>query len=208
MVRKPGQEVTAKSACIHLFEKIRMYLPIWAEINEARYFDTPDVEKLLLKLETRDRQLEYEGVLLANLKANGDKNPKEYVSGSKTRGAEFNQYHKEESAQTDGLSQGQSQSQRQSSAGGSHHSNKGDKNHRKDATSQRERRYCEHCDKSYPGDCWPVYSDCKVRHHPKDILRSRVIHQGQNTHQHKDSEVTVGRQTRPVMLLKASSGIT
>ena len=63
-LKETGQEVTAKSACIHLFEKIRMYLPIWVEINEARYFDTLDVEKLLLELETRGRQLEYEGVLL------------------------------------------------------------------------------------------------------------------------------------------------
>ena len=90
--------MTAKSACIHLFETIRIYLPIWAEINEARYFDTPDVEKLPLELETRSRQLEYEGILLANLKANRDKDSKEHVSTSITREAEYDQYRKEEIA--------------------------------------------------------------------------------------------------------------
>jgi hypothetical protein len=29
-----------------------MYLPVWSEINESRYFADPDVEKLLLELET------------------------------------------------------------------------------------------------------------------------------------------------------------
>jgi hypothetical protein len=172
-LRETGQEVTAKSACIHLFDKVRMYLPIWAEINEARYFENPDVEKLLLELETRGRQLEYEGVSLANLKANGDKNPKEYVSDFRTRGAEEDKYRKEQNIQTDSQPQGQGQGQRQSSAGGSHQSNnRGDRNHRKESTPQRERRYCERCDKSHPGDCWAVCGECEIRHHPKAKCRN------------------------------------
>ena len=87
-LKETGQEVTKKSACIHLFDRVRGYLNIWCEINEARFLSDPDVEKLLLELETRGRQLEYEGVTLANLKANGDKNPKDHVSGPSNRGLE------------------------------------------------------------------------------------------------------------------------
>jgi hypothetical protein len=79
-LKESGQEVTLKSACIHLFDKVRIYLPVWAEINEARYFTQPDIEKLLLELETRGRQLEYDGVTLANLRSNGDRNPKDFIS--------------------------------------------------------------------------------------------------------------------------------
>jgi hypothetical protein len=48
-----------------------MYLPVWTEINEQRYFTNPDIDKLLLELESKGRQLEYDGVTLANLKLNG-----------------------------------------------------------------------------------------------------------------------------------------
>jgi hypothetical protein len=66
-LKETGQEVTVKLASIHLFDKIRMYVPIWVEINKARYLFGPNLDRLLLELETRSRQLEYDGVLLANL---------------------------------------------------------------------------------------------------------------------------------------------
>jgi hypothetical protein len=54
-LKETGQEVIKKSACIHLFDRVRGYLNIWCEINEARFLSDPDVEKLLLELETRGR---------------------------------------------------------------------------------------------------------------------------------------------------------
>jgi hypothetical protein len=71
-LKETGQEVTPKSACIHLFNRVRMYLPVWTEINQTVYSLNPNVERLLLELETQGRQLEYEGLLLANLKTNGE----------------------------------------------------------------------------------------------------------------------------------------
>ena len=110
--RECGQEVTCKSACIHLFQKVKMYLPIWAEINEIRFLTEPDVDKLLLELESRGRQLEYEGVTLTNLKAYGDRNPRESVSDSKSKGAaKKNERTEENFDQKEDLSQGQTSGQ-------------------------------------------------------------------------------------------------
>ena len=135
-LKDSGQEVTQKSATIHLFGKVRPYLPMWVEVNRARYQEQPDIEKLLLELEDTGRQFEYDNVSLANLRANGDRNPKDYVSTSKTKGAENDRYRKDDMVQTDDSPQGQSQSQRQLSAGGNHHGrNKNDKNYRKEGTS-------------------------------------------------------------------------
>jgi hypothetical protein len=86
-LKESGQEVTRKSACIHLFKKVKMYLPVWAEINEQRYFTDPDIDKLLLELESKGRQLEYDSITLANLKSNSDRNPKEFISESRSKGA-------------------------------------------------------------------------------------------------------------------------
>jgi flagellin-specific chaperone FliS len=61
-LKESGQEVTLKSSCIHLFEKVRTFLPIWTEINESQYYSQPNVKKLLLELETHGRQLEYDGI--------------------------------------------------------------------------------------------------------------------------------------------------
>ena len=109
-LKETGQEVTPKSACIHLFDRVRMYLPVWSEINESQYFADPDVEKLLLELETRGPQLEYEGMSLATLRSNGDRNPRESVSDSKSKGAESGGIKND---QNNGPPQGQGHSQRQ-----------------------------------------------------------------------------------------------
>jgi hypothetical protein len=113
-LKKTGQEVAPKSACTYLFDRVRMYLPVWSEINESRYFANPDVEKLLLELETRGHQLEYEGVSLATLKSAGDGNPKGSVSDSKSKGAESGGFKND---QNSGPPQGQGQRQRQQSPG-------------------------------------------------------------------------------------------
>ena len=164
-LKESGQEVTPKTACIHLFDKIRAYLPIWVEINETRYLLEPDFEKLLLELETRGRQLEYDGVSLANLCTNGDRNPKDYISNSKTRGAAEKQKKDEEINQNNSLPQGQDYRQQQKSDGRNHH----DKDNQKFGTSQKQ--FCEPCDKWHSGDCWPLCTDCKVRHSPKWVCR-------------------------------------
>jgi hypothetical protein len=54
-LKETRQEVISKSVCIYLFDRVRMYLPVWSEINESRYFEDPDVEKLLLEVETHGR---------------------------------------------------------------------------------------------------------------------------------------------------------
>jgi hypothetical protein len=42
---------------------------------------------ILLELESKGRQLEDDSVTLANLKSNGDRNPKEFISESQSKGA-------------------------------------------------------------------------------------------------------------------------
>ena len=162
-LKESGQEVTPKSACIYLFEKVRTFLPIWTEINESQYYSQPNVEKLLLELETRGRQLEYDGIILANLRTNGDRNPRDFVNESRARGAGESRNRTEKSAQREDSPQGQSQLQRQESREKDHHS---DKKNKRNGTSQRERHYCETCDKTHPGDCWPVCRDCEIWHSP------------------------------------------
>jgi hypothetical protein len=49
-----------------------MYLLVWAEINKSKYLLDPDVDKVLLELEFRGRQFEYNSVTLANLKLHRD----------------------------------------------------------------------------------------------------------------------------------------
>jgi hypothetical protein len=170
-LKETGQEVTAKLASIHLFDKIRMYVPIWVEINEARYLLEPDLDRLLLELETRGRQLEYDGVSLANLRANGDRNPNEHVSDSKPKGAaKRNEKTEEKIDQNTGLPQGQTQSQRQKSEARNHHFDR-DRNNQKVSTSRKEPRFCEPCNKWHSGDCWPYCSDCEFRHSPRFVCR-------------------------------------
>jgi hypothetical protein len=147
-LKETGQEVTPKSACIYLFDRVCIYLPIWSEINESRYFANPDVEKLLLKLETRGRQLEYESVSLVTLKSAGDGNPKGSISDSKSKGAESRRFKND---QNSGPPQGQGQRQRQQSPGRYYQDN--NRNNKKEDTSHRENRYCEPCDRKHPGDC-------------------------------------------------------
>ena len=86
-LKESEQEVTLKSACIHLFKKVRTFLPIWTEINESQYYSQPNVERLLLELEIHGRQLEYDGITLANLRTNGDWNPRDFINESRARGA-------------------------------------------------------------------------------------------------------------------------
>src|SRR5438045_9388725 len=50
-LKETGQEVTQKSACIHLFKKVQMYLPIWCEVNEKHFIMNLDWEKCLQDLE-------------------------------------------------------------------------------------------------------------------------------------------------------------
>ena len=164
-LRESGLEVTRKAACIHLFQRVKMHLPVWAEINESKYLLDPDVDKLLLELESKGRQLEYDGVTLANLKSNGDRKPKESISESRTTGAAKQNYRIEDKvAQKSGSAQGQSQGQRPESRDQNHH---GDKENRKENTF-RKRRYCETCAKTHYGKCWPICRDCDVRHHPNN----------------------------------------
>lgn len=168
-LKETGQEVTQKSACIHLFDKVRGYLPIWSEINESRYFADPDVEKLLLELETRGRQLEYEGVTLATLRSAGDKYPKASVSSSKSEGADSEE---NKISLKEGWPQGQSQVH-------VHY----DRN--KEGTSQRENRLCNICTKAHPGDCWPVCGDCEKRHSPRYVCRKSQSSWRQNKSQYE-----------------------
>jgi hypothetical protein len=107
-LKETGQEVIAKLASIHLFDKIRMYLSIWVEINKTRYLMDPDLDKLLLELETRGRQLEYDNVTLVNLRSHGNQNLKEFVSESQgKRAVQQNQRMEKKFAQKDGFEQGQ-----------------------------------------------------------------------------------------------------
>ena len=170
-LKETGQEVTAKLASIYLFDKIRMYIPIWVEINEARYLLEPDLDRLLLELETCGRQLEYDGISLANLRVNGDCNPNEYVSDSKSKGAaKRNEKTEEKINQNTSLPQGQTQSQRQKSEARNHHFNR-DRNNQKASTSRKEPCFCEPCNKWHGGDCWPYCSDCEFRHSPRFVCR-------------------------------------
>src|SRR5580692_4196353 len=158
-LKETDQEVSRKATCIHMFDRVRTYLPVWCEINEARFLADPDVEKLLLELESRGRQLEYKGVTLASLKAKGDRSPGDHVSGSGSKGTESERKQKsEKNYQNNGQPQGQP-----------HHKNRD--GNEKESTSQRERRYCDRCDKTHPGDCWPICDDCGVRHNTKSRCR-------------------------------------
>lgn len=174
-LKETGQEVTAKLASIHLFDKIRMYIPIWVEINEARFLLEPDLDRLLLELETRGRQLEYDGVSLASLRANGDRNPGELVSDSKPKGAvRGNDKTGEKIDQNMGQPQGQSQGQRQKPEARNHHFDR-DNNNQKLNTPRTESRFCEPCNKWHRGDCWPYCADCEFRHSTRFVCRKNRV---------------------------------
>jgi hypothetical protein len=106
-------------------------------------------------------------VSLANLKANGDKNPKEYVSDSKNQGTtQGNQRTNNETDQNKPPRWEQS-----SQPEGQYHHNDKYPQDQREGTSQREKRYCDTCDKVHPGDCWPICRDCKKRHSPRYVCR-------------------------------------
>jgi hypothetical protein len=129
------------------------------------------LDRLLLELETRGRQLEYDSVSLANLQANGDRNLNEYVSDSKPKGAaKRNEKTEEKIDQNTGLPQGQTQSQRQKSEARNHHFDR-DRNNQKPSTSRKEPCFCEPCNKWHGGDCWPYCPDCEFRHSPRFVCR-------------------------------------
>jgi hypothetical protein len=69
--RQPVFTCFRESKCIYRFGQ---------KSTSQKYLLDPDVDKLLLELESKGRRLEYDGVTLANLKSNGDRKPKESVS--------------------------------------------------------------------------------------------------------------------------------
>jgi hypothetical protein len=134
-LRESGLEVTRKAACIHLFQRVKMHLPVWVEINESKYLLDLDVDKLLLELDFKGRQLEYDSVTLTNLKTHGDQKSKEPVSESRITGAAKQNYREEDKvAQKSGSAQGQSQGQRPESRDQNHH---GDRENRKENTFRK-----------------------------------------------------------------------
>jgi hypothetical protein len=126
--------------------------------QQSKYLADPDIDKLLLELELKGRQLEYDGITLANLKSGGDRgsSPNPHTKGA----AGQNQKIEEKTAQKDGAPQGQGQGQRQELRDRNHH---GDKDNKK-----KNYRYCETCSRTHWGNCWPICRDCGLRHHPKN----------------------------------------